>query len=164
MLRALTVFGDQVEAECGLRLNRRKTEFYAATATLSEDVAEAMHGAKLKEGRDEGGRRGIVVVGIPIGEEEYVSHFVRRKVEEASSKSTSIITKLVPFELQAAQVLAYNCLTQLVDYLAASLPPDDVRAELSKFDDNLLACVVPAVLPSAAHAGAAQWRRHSGTR
>ena len=25
VLRALTVFGDQVEAECGLRLNRRKT-------------------------------------------------------------------------------------------------------------------------------------------
>ena len=74
---------------------------------------------------------------------------MRRKVEEASSKSTSIITKLVPFELQAAQVLAYYCLTPLVDYLAASLPPDDVRAELSKFDDNLLACVVPAVLPAA---------------
>ena len=55
----------------------------------------------------------------------------------------------MPFELQAAQVLAYYCLTPLVDYLAASLPPDDVRAELSKFDDNLLACVVPAVLPAA---------------
>ena len=149
VLRALTVFGDQVEAECGLRLNRGKTEFYAATAALSEDVAEAMREAELKEGRDEEGRRGIVVVGIPIGVEEYVSHFVRRKVEEASSKSTSIITKLVPFELQAAQVLAYYCLTPLVDYLAASLPPDDVRAELSKFDDNLLACVVPAVLPAA---------------
>jgi hypothetical protein len=150
VLSALEAFGAQVKAECGLRLNVAKTEFYAASAATAASARPLLAGRGLKEGMDENGRRGIVVVGIPVGEERYVSHFVRRKVEGASCKSISILTKLVPFELQAAQVLTYYCLAPLVDYLAASIPPGAIRAELRRFDAHMVEHVAPSFLPPAA--------------
>jgi hypothetical protein len=149
VLAALDVFGAQVRAECGLRLNVSKTEFYAASGGTAALARPLLEGRGLKEGMDADGRRGIVVVGIPVGEEEYVIHYVRRRIEGASSKSTSIIMKLVPFELQAAQVLTYYCLAPLVDYLASSIPPDAIRAELRRWDAHMVDSIVPSFLPPA---------------
>ena len=85
---ALQVLEDQVMRECGLRLNRGKTEWHAASAATGERVRAAMEEADLKEGRDGAGNYGIVVVGIPVGCAGYVGHFVRRRTEEALSKAT----------------------------------------------------------------------------
>jgi len=63
------VFGAQVKAECGLRLNIAKTEFYAASGATAALARPIMTGRGLKEGMDEEGLRGIVVVGIPVGED-----------------------------------------------------------------------------------------------
>ena len=150
VLEALAAFEIQVREECGLELNRKKTEWLASTEELAEVERPAMAEAGLVEGKDADGNRGIEVVGIPVGDDEYVEHFVRCKAEGAISKSNLIIQKLCPAHLQIAQVLTYYCLTPLVDYLASSLPPKAVRSALQLFDRGLLAAATPHLVPQAA--------------
>ena len=76
----------------------------------------------------------------------FVAHFVHSRSERALSKSNTIVGKLCPNHVQVAQVLTHFCIAPLLDYLAASLPPDVVREALKRFDDGVLAGIAPAVL------------------
>ena len=105
-----------------------------------------MEGAGLKRGVDGNGGYGIEVVGVPVGCKKFVAHFVHCRSERALSKSNTIVGKLCPNHVQVAQVLTHFCIAPLLDYLAASLPPDVVREALKRFDEGVLAGIAPAVL------------------
>jgi hypothetical protein len=152
VLEALAAFEIQVREECGLELNRKKTEWLASTEELARAERRAMAKAGLVEGEDADGNKGIEVVGIPVGDDGYVERFMRCKAEGAISKANLIIQKLCPAHLQIAQVLTYYayCLTPLVDYLASSLPPKAVRSALQLFDSGFLAAATPHLVPQAA--------------
>ena len=78
VLEALGVFEKQVKKECGLDLNRGKTEWHAATAATAHEVRARMEEEGLKEGVGEGadGGRGIIVTGIPVGDEAYEKDYM----------------------------------------------------------------------------------------
>ena len=147
MRDALKLFEERVKADCGLALNRSKSEFYIPSLPVATQEAPAMLRAGLAEGRD-GGHRGVLCVGIPLGTDAYVEHVAQRKAAAAKSKITTILDQLLPSEPQAAQTLAYYCLCPLVDYLVQALPPRLARAMAADFDSHLFAALVPRVLPA----------------
>jgi len=149
VLAALAVFEEQVKEECGLDLNRNKTEWYGATAATADGARSTMEGEGLKEGVGEGdgGGRGIIVTGIPVGDAAYEEDYAKRRTERALSKTTKIVDKLCPQELQIASVLVQYCALPLVDYLAGSLPAHVVREALQAFDDGLLERIAPRIMP-----------------
>ena len=81
-----------------------------------------------------------------MGCKNFVAHFVHCRSERALSKSNTILRKLCPNHVQVAQVLTHFCIAPLLDYLAASLPPDVVRGALQRFDDGVVTGIAPAVL------------------
>ena len=62
VLAALAAFETQVREECGLELNRTKTEWLASTEELARAERSAMAKAELVEGEDADGNKGIEVV------------------------------------------------------------------------------------------------------
>ena len=82
MRDALKLFEERVKADCGLALNRSKSEFYIPSLPVATQEAPAMLRAGLAEGRD-GGHRGVLCVGIPLGTDAYVEHVAQRKAAAA---------------------------------------------------------------------------------
>ena len=144
---ALRRFEMQVGEECGLRLNRSKSEFFIPALELAVTEGPAMVAAGLVEGRS-GGHRGVLCVGIPVGTDAYVEHVARQKAATAKSKVSTILNQLLPSEPQAAQTMAYYCLSPLIDYLVQALPPRLARAVAVDFDVFLFQALVPRVLPA----------------
>ena len=105
VLEALAEFERQVSHECGLTLNRSKTEWHAASAATGDRVRKDMERAGLKRGVDGNGGYGIEVVGVPVGCRDFVAHFVHCKSERALSKSNTILRKLCPNHVQVAQAI-----------------------------------------------------------
>ena len=92
----------------GLELQLHTCKCYSPATDLSSHVARppaVMVGSELLPS---GPVRGLVVCGVPLGEDDFVSHHLDCKMEEALSTITTICTKLRDRHLQALRSVTYH--------------------------------------------------------
>ena len=74
------------------------------------------------------------IVGSPVGTDQYVNEFVGKKVDEALVKISPLLL-LGKKSPQGAHRLLTSCVTKLMSFLAATVPPLLLLPHLARFDD-----------------------------
>ena len=77
---------------------------------------------------------GMRIVGSPVGTDQYVNEFVGKKVDEALVKISPLLL-LGKKSPQGAHRLLTSCVTKLMSFLAATVPPLLLLPHLARFDD-----------------------------
>ena len=84
---------------------------------------------------------GIIVSGVPIGDERFVSHHLVCKAEETVSTVKTIREKLPDRHLQALWSMTYHCLQHKFQYFIQHVNPGEVQGAATLVDEALLTVV-----------------------
>ena len=91
---------------------------------------------------------GIMVSGVPVGEDEYVRETVRGLVEKAVSKITQIKHGLQLVSPQSLLTLTQYSLQPLLDFHCQCIYPTQITGRLAAFDDAVLSVLTSVSGPA----------------
>jgi hypothetical protein len=119
-------------AEMGLTLNGEKGGLLLpADAPDPDPEVKALFEQGFDFRRD-----GFRIAGAPIGTNAFIQHFVNLRILEATAK-VKAVEALGKDSARAAHRLLTTCASKLLNFLAATVPPNLCVAALAKFDDVL---------------------------
>ena len=131
VLAALEMFSRLVEEQCGLVLQRTKTEVFSWDGTLPVGTAPGL----VRAGEEVSGQwePGMICYGIPVGTDNYVQHKLEEKVSEIE-KDVETVCEVLQEEHQALWTVLRSSISQKLDYWLTLVYPSQMRAAAVRMD------------------------------
>ena len=131
---ALEVFWAQVYADCGLTVQRSKTEVFAWPGTVIHNLPEGLTRSGVEvDGHHEDG---FILYGVPLGTDTYVKHQLDKKVNEILEGATKASITLMG-EKQCLWTVLRSSLKAQFEYWLALVHPSQVEAAARRVDTVL---------------------------
>ena len=128
---ALENFSQNVLENCGLVLQRSKTEVYSRDGVLPAGTPEGLvRAGGMIAGQWE---PGMICYGVPVGSDCYVEFMLDKKVTEVAQE-VGTICEVLESERQALWTVLRSSISQRLDYWLALVYPSNVRAAAEKMD------------------------------
>ena len=124
----LEEFSQEVETNCGLTLQRRKTEVYDRSNSVPRNGL-----VSAGEHINDQWEHGMICYGVPIGTDIYVNHMLNIKVMEVEKEVESIIG-ILEEERQALWSVLRSSIAQKLDYWLTLVYPSLVKEAAIKMD------------------------------
>ena len=105
---------------------------------INDQIAAANCGAEHGEGF------GVMTSGLPMGDERYVQHQLRRKVDTVCEGIQTITSSLRSVSNQALYAMLVYCCYPQMTYEMRTLNPNIVRRHLERVDETLLDAAIVA--------------------
>ena len=129
---ALETFTERVKSECGLVLQRAKTEVYC------RDEKDLQPGLKRAGEMIEGvWQSGMICYGVPIGSDQYVRHLLDIKVNELEGQA-AVISKVLGDERQAMWAVLRSSVAHKLDYWCTLVYPSLMEGAAQRMDKIML--------------------------
>ena len=127
---ALETFSREVEEECGLVLQRCKTEVF----TWEDDLADVPPGL-VQAGQQVQGHwePGMICYSIPIGSDKYVAQKLEEKVSEIVGE-VEAVCEVLQEEHQVLWAVLRSSVSQKLDYWLTLVYPSQVRIAAARMD------------------------------
>ena len=147
VLAALEMFSRLVEEQCGLVLQRTKTEVFSWDGTLPVGTPHGLvRAGELVAGQWE---PGMICYGIPIGTDNYVQHKLNEKVSEIADE-VETVCEVLQEEHQSLWTVLRSSISQKLDYWLTLVYPSQMREAAERMDklemkvmDTLLGMKIP---------------------
>ena len=133
---AITAFEQELQTP-GLQLQRSKSSCFCPIGGLQDNPHRP---ADIPLGYADDGF-GIMVAGVPVGDEQFIHSKLDNKVRKALSKIDTLCTKLRDAHLQSMFCALRVGLAPMMDHWIQHCYPDDVKVAAETFDDGLLSWV-----------------------
>ena len=128
---AIEEFWRVIERECGLRLERSKTEVYTWSGMLPPNTPDGLARSGTMVGEEF--LPGFLLYGIPVGDSRYVKHHLSKKVQEVAREVEQVLTVLQG-EGQAIWAVARSSTIMKLDYHLALCYPSDMLEAANEMD------------------------------
>ena len=106
------------EEKCGFVMNTGKCAYFSPQGPLDDDLKPLW----LKEGIDSTNGRGVTIVGIPIGDDDYVTSAVQEVANRVIRQIESVSAKLSSISHESFMALKHS-LQKRFSYVLQTLPP-----------------------------------------
>ena len=133
VLAALEIFSNEVEENCGLVLQRSKTEVFSWDGGLPAGTPDGL----VRAGQTVAGQwePGMICYGVPIGTDSYVQHMLSEKVSEVA-REVETVCEVLQEEHQALWTVLRSSISQKLDYWLTLVYPSQVRAAAQRMDNG----------------------------
>ena len=148
-LAALDTLCESVQVNCGLLLQRDKTEILDLSGISGGNETGLKLGGAMVEGQWE---NGIICYGIPIGSDDYVRHMLSLKVNEIEEDTDKIIS-LLQNNHQALWAVFKSSITTKFDYwLTLCLPSltEEAARRVNSIEQKVLEILTGGKIPTTA--------------
>ena len=127
---ALEAFSTDVREECGLVLQRCKTEVFS----WNDGLVGVPHGL-VQAGEQVGGQwePGMICYGIPVGTDRYVTHKLEEMITVIAGE-VDLVCEVLQDEHQALWAVLRSSVSQKLDYWLTLVYPSQVREAAEKMD------------------------------
>ena len=132
---ALDWFSTEVKENCGLVLQRSKTEVFSWSGTLPDNTPPGL----VKAGVEVAGtwEAGMICYGVPVGTDSYVRHMLAEKVDELTCE-VETICQVLEGERQALWSVLRSSICQKLDYWLTLVYPSLVQQAAERMDSLLI--------------------------
>ena len=127
----LEVFSRAVEGNCGLVLQRTKTEVFSWEGRLPAGTPPDL----VRAGNGVAGQweAGMTCYGVPVGSDNYVQQMLEEKVFEVA-REVETVCSVLQEESQALWTVLRSSISQKLDYWLTLVYPSQVRAAAERMD------------------------------
>ena len=132
----LAIVQGALRRHAGVEVNLGKTKVWNAAGAKPLGVDALGAKAWVGEGRAE--KRGVIVLGAPIGSPEFVEEWCRQKLLE----HRRLLERIPHIEdLQCAWIVLLLCASTRANYTLRNLPPHLAEEFAEGHDDNIWSCL-----------------------
>ena len=127
---------DALRRHADIKVNLRKTKVWNPAGEKPDGVDHLGRLAWVGEGSPTA--RGVVVLGTPVGSDEFVQEWIRRKVLDHKTLLDRIPAMQ---DLQCSWIVLLLCASTRANYILRNLPPDLADTFAQEHDNNVWDCL-----------------------